>query len=189
MITQLPLTTANALDVWNAGPANRTSDTVRNLLSTTTRCFARCLASSRRAYTIDGKLFALPAGDLGLAFGAEYLRTHLDEYSVQGNNAGPASQGSNNIQLGFTRTVKSAFAEVRIPLISEDMGVPFAQSVNLNLSGRYDHYSDFGESSQTTRRSLQTQQGSATASSCAATGRPRSSPRRWISSATSTAST
>ena len=145
VITQLPLTTANALDVWNAGSANRTSDTVRNLLLDNNTLLRQVFSVQQARLTIDGKLFALPAGDLGLAFGAEYLRTHLDEYSVQGNNAGPASQGSNNIQLGFTRTVKSAFAEVRIPLISEDMGVPFAQSVNLNLSGRYDHYSDFGE--------------------------------------------
>jgi iron complex outermembrane receptor protein len=92
----------------------------------------------------DGKLFALPGGDVGIALGAEYLRTHLYELSVQGNNAGPASIGSNQIQLGFTRIVHSAFGEVRIPIVSEAMGVPLVRKFEINLSGRYDHYNDFG---------------------------------------------
>ena len=144
IITQLPLTTANALDVWNAGSSNKTSAAVRSALLDNKTLLRQVFGVQQARLTVDGKLFALPAGDVGIAVGAEYLRTHLDELSVQGNNAGPASQGSNNIQLGFTRIVHSAFGEIRLPLISEDMGVPFAQSVNLNLSGRYDHYNDFG---------------------------------------------
>lgn len=144
IITQLPLTAANALDVWNPGASNRTSDSVRTLLLDNKTLLRQVFAVRQVRLSVDGKLFSLPAGEVGIALGGEYLRTHLDEYSVQGNNAGPASQGSNNIQLGFTRVVHSAFGELRVPLISPEMNVPFAESVNLNLSGRYDRYNDFG---------------------------------------------
>ncbi|WP_116091801.1 TonB-dependent receptor domain-containing protein [Sphingomonas crusticola] len=144
IITQLPLTTANALDVWNGGSTNRTSSAVRSLLLDNATLLRQVFAVRQARLSTDGKLFALPAGDVGVAIGAEYLRTHLDELQVQSNNTGPASAGSNNIQLGFTRVVKSAFGEIRIPIISADMDIPFVETVNLNLSGRYDHYNDFG---------------------------------------------
>ncbi|WP_213978939.1 TonB-dependent receptor [Sphingomonas sp. dw_22] len=145
VITQLPLTAANALDVWNAGSANLTSQAVRDALLDNANLLRQVFAVRQFRLTADGKLFALPGGDVGVAIGAEYLRTHLDELSVQGNNAGPASQGSNQIALGFTRDVKSAFGEIRIPIVSAAMGVPLMRSFEINLSGRYDHYNDFGD--------------------------------------------
>lgn len=145
IITQLPLTAANTLDVWHTGSANLTSQAVRDALLDNANLLRQVFSVRQFRLTADGKLFTLPGGEVGVAVGAEYLRTHLDELSVQGNNAGPASQGSNQIALGFTRDVKSAFGEIRIPIVSADMGVPLMQSFEINLSGRYDHYNDFGD--------------------------------------------
>jgi iron complex outermembrane receptor protein len=40
--------------------------------------------------------------------------------------------------------VKSAFVELLVPIIGEGNALPFVQALDLNLSGRYDNYSDFG---------------------------------------------
>lgn len=145
IITQLPLTIANALDVWRTGSDNLTSDAVRDALLDNANLLRQVFSVQQFRAIGDGTLFKLPAGSVGIAVGAEYLSTHLDELSVQGNNAGPASVGSDQIALGFTRDVYSGFGEIRTPLVSKDMGVPLMESFDMNFSGRYDHYSDFGD--------------------------------------------
>jgi len=48
----------------------------------------------------------------------------------------PDTQGS--------RTVVAAYAELAVPLIAPEMNVPLIRSLELQLAGRYEHYSDFG---------------------------------------------
>ena len=78
----------------------------------------------------------LPGGPLGLAIGAEYRKEKLndspDPSATSGNVLGQgitATEGSRNSQ--------AAFAEVRLPIL---------RSVEAQIAGRYDHYSDFGNS-------------------------------------------
>jgi iron complex outermembrane receptor protein len=59
-------------------------------------------------------------------------------------NIGPASSGSSNLVLSYDRDVSSAFAEVLIPIVGPDNAIPVVASLELNVSGRYDDYSDFG---------------------------------------------
>jgi len=40
--------------------------------------------------------------------------------------------------------VKSAYVETLVPLVGPAMNVPFVRKLELNLSGRYDGYNDFG---------------------------------------------
>jgi iron complex outermembrane receptor protein len=40
--------------------------------------------------------------------------------------------------------VKSGFVELLVPIIGEGNALPLVQALDLNLSGRYDNYSDFG---------------------------------------------
>ena len=112
--------------------------------------------------SIDAKvsrpdLFSLPAGDVGFAAGVEYrYESFFDKRSdvlngeyvftdivggvtndiasqVLGSSPTPDSQGSRN--------VLSAFAEFSVPLIADK---PFVESLNLQVAGRYEDFSDVG---------------------------------------------
>lgn len=89
-------------------------------------------------------LFNLPAGPVGAAFGFQVRHEKIDDT--------PAEQARNrNIALFTTagRTVGSdnireAFAEFDLPLLKD---LPFAKSLNLNVSGRLSDYDSYGTSS------------------------------------------
>lgn len=144
IVTQLPLTTANALDVWGGPGANRTSAAALAMLTDNANLIRLVSTIQQYRLSTNGKLFSLPGGDVRIAIGGELLQTGLNEYVAHGNNAGPASTGSDYLNYNFTRHVVSAFGEVDIPIIGRDMNIPLVQSFVLNASGRYDHYSDFG---------------------------------------------
>ncbi|RZK92029.1 MAG: TonB-dependent receptor, partial [Methylobacterium sp.] len=42
------------------------------------------------------------------------------------------------------RTVVSAFGEIALPVVSPDMGIPLVHRIDMQIAGRYEHYSDFG---------------------------------------------
>jgi iron complex outermembrane receptor protein len=48
---------------------------------------------------------------------------------------------------GAAREVASAFTELYIPIVSAANNVPFMKSLALDAAGRFDHYSDFGSTS------------------------------------------
>jgi iron complex outermembrane receptor protein len=60
--------------------------------------------------------------------------------SATGVNVTPSTKGS--------RQVGAAYAELAIPLVSEKMGIPLMQAVNMQVAGRFEHYSDFGNVSK-----------------------------------------
>lgn len=84
---------------------------------------------------VDGPLFALPAGDVRVAFGAEYSHDTMRRQVTD----------VNTYQLlppqSYTQTVKSLFGELQVPILDTDDGM----SINLSASGRYDKYNDFGD--------------------------------------------
>jgi iron complex outermembrane receptor protein len=138
--TQLPLTAANALDVWNPGAANRTSAAVLAQLTNNFTNSRWYYSIAQGRVGIDGSLFKLPAGPLKVAAGVEYVHYGLDIDKTYPNNAGPSSLDSQSFLLNLTRNVDSAYAELLVPVIGEDMDVPFVRKVDLSLSGRYDDY-------------------------------------------------
>ncbi|WCM28932.1 TonB-dependent receptor [Sphingomonas sp. QA11] len=144
IVTQLPLTAANALDVWNpAGATNRTgAATIARLLDNTNRLRATSGYQQFRA-SASGSLFDLPAGPVKVAFGVELLKTQLSQLVTRANNSGPASTGSQQLFFPFDRTVWSGFVELNVPIVSPDMDT-FIRRVDISLAGRYDHYDDFG---------------------------------------------
>jgi iron complex outermembrane receptor protein len=145
VVTQLPLTTDNALDVWNpAGPTNGTSAaTIARLLDNANRLRATSGYQQFRA-SASGSLFDLPAGPVKVAFGGELLKTQLSQFVSRANNSGPASTGSQQLFFPFDRTVYSGFVELNVPIVSPDMAL-FIHRFDISLAGRYDHYDDFGE--------------------------------------------
>lgn len=97
-------------------------------------------SSLRSAHLVaDGPLLDLGAGEIKLAVGADHRRQLLDS-----SNVSQVSVGGTNIQHHSERSVSSAFAEVLVPLVSAQNGVPAIHQLHLSLAGRVEDYSDFG---------------------------------------------
>jgi outer membrane receptor protein involved in Fe transport len=80
----------------------------------------------------DGPLFELAAGDVKLAVGASYRREGYADRSTDVPRE--------------TRDVTAAFAEFNIPVVGESNARRGVRELQLSLAGRYEHYSDFGAS-------------------------------------------
>lgn len=103
--------------------------------------------------------FSLPAGDVGIAFGVEARReTQSDDRdsNLDGTNpfvdsvTGAISLSnviavSQNPDTEGDRTVASAYVEFAIPLVSPEMNIPLVRALNVQIAGRAEHYSDFGD--------------------------------------------
>ena len=90
--------------------------------------------------SVSGKLFQLPAGDVNIAAGVEArndrLTTNPDTAAYLGSGGG--------LPLSGKRTVTSQFVEVTVPLYRR----PELGSAELQLAGRHEHYSDFGDTTK-----------------------------------------
>ena len=77
-------------------------------------------------------VFNLPGGPAQLGIGGEFRYEAVNDPALNPVND---AQGLGNARTVGNRTVASAFAE---------LGMPVLDNVEVNVSGRYDHYSDFG---------------------------------------------
>ena len=143
----LPLTAANALDVFNVGSANRTSAATLARLTDSLQTTVGSQTLRNFYASLNGSLFALPAGDVRAAVGGEYIAYTLGQDITRPTNSGPSSIASAHLRLDYDRSVKSAYLEVLIPVISPQQGVPGIRRLDINVSGRTDDYSDFGSTS------------------------------------------
>jgi len=143
----VPLTAANALDVFHTGSANLTSAAVRKALADSTLTQTARQTIRDGTIKLDGDLFQMPAGPVKVAIGGEVIYYTMGENLTQPQGTGPATTGSTTTNLQFDRNVKSAYAEFLVPLIGPDMNVPLVRKLTVNVSGRYDKYSDFGSTS------------------------------------------
>jgi iron complex outermembrane receptor protein len=140
----LPLTAANALDVWNPAATNRTSAAVRQALIDNRTDIHHISKLKQFRAGIDGSLFELPAGAVRVAIGGELQDWVLNTTVIRPLNTGGASTGSSQRYFPLDRQVQSAYGELLVPLISPEQG-SFLHSADFNISGRYDNYSDFGD--------------------------------------------
>jgi iron complex outermembrane receptor protein len=106
----------------------------------------------------DGDLFNLPGGAVKLAVGAEYAKQGFDSQTgaiVPGTqNTGYAGLFSGSTVLipaaaplpvaKLRRDVESVFGELSVPIIGASNRMTGAEELTLSVSGRFDHYSDFG---------------------------------------------
>lgn len=81
-------------------------------------------------------LMPLPGGDLGLALGAEYRREKADSPPVPGTDTS-AIVGLGYAAFNSSRNVWAVYGE---------LSAPVTKWLELNGAVRYDHYSDFGNS-------------------------------------------
>lgn len=90
---------------------------------------------------IDGPLATLPGGDAKVAIGAVYRKEFYDGINTASRIGFLENAGR---EIG-RRTVYSAYGELFVPAFGVDNAMPGFQRLDLSLSGRYDHYNDFGE--------------------------------------------
>ncbi|HYC02342.1 MAG TPA: TonB-dependent receptor [Azospirillaceae bacterium] len=91
-------------------------------------------------FSVTGKPFALPAGDLGVAAGVEWRKessdTNFDPLTLAGLSSGnqaAATRGGYDVWEGF--------AEINVPILS---GLPFVEYLGVNGAARYSDYSTVG---------------------------------------------
>ena len=88
----------------------------------------------------DGSVFSLPGGDVRLAVGAEYLRYTSDAGNAQGQLAAPTVV----INPLLSRTQKSAYGELYVPIFGSANAVPGIERLDLSAAVRHDKYDDVG---------------------------------------------
>jgi iron complex outermembrane receptor protein len=108
----------------------------------------------------SGDLFPIWGGNaIGGAFGGEYRFEGYDDYRPPYAGLNPAGSGldlTSNDFLGFSpnsdthgnRHVSAAYAETVFPLVGNKFTLPLVQSLELTASGRYEKYSDFGDTTK-----------------------------------------
>jgi len=143
----LPLNSNNALDVWGAN-GGATSATVLKQLYSLNQNNTHWNSYNQSKLEVQGIVADLPAGPLRMAAGAEYMWVTQDVATISTGGLGALGGGlSKYFQFSLARNVYSGYAELVAPIVSPDMGVPLMQSFELDLSARYDRYSDVGETS------------------------------------------
>ena len=139
------LTTLNALDVWNPVATNRTSSLVIASLKDGGRFTDAQQGLQDFNAKFDGPVFDMPAGSVKVATGGEFMHATMDEWGTTNNSVGPSTANSAAYYFREGRTVLSAFLEANVPLVSPEMNVPLFRSFAVDISGRYDKYSDVGD--------------------------------------------
>jgi iron complex outermembrane receptor protein len=89
---------------------------------------------------VDGTLVELPGGNLRFAAGGEYRREYTFTDLTSGSSTAPVS-----VSDGGARNVKALFGELYVPIVGAGNARPGLQELTLSLAGRWERYSDFGE--------------------------------------------
>ena len=105
-----------------------------------------------------GDLWSLPGGPVGVALGVEFRHeTQMDDRDenldgtfpftdmVSGEvNLSNVAAVSPNPDTEGDRDVFGAFIEFAVPVVSPEMNIPLVRSLDVQLAGRFEEYSDFG---------------------------------------------
>ncbi len=131
---------ATAFNVFGDGSANNpaTIDAVRG--SIRSRDDYESLSAALR---VDGPLARLPGGDVRIALGAEYRRERYANATINDlSRATPTTAPLTG--LPGPRHVRSAYAELLVPIFGPDNAVTGIERLDLSLAGRIEDYSDVG---------------------------------------------
>ncbi len=102
-------------------------------------------------------LFTIWAGDVGIAAGVELRHETFEddrdprqdgtlEFTdmISGLTTNDLLGNSGSLDTEGERDVQSAYAELAVPLVSEDMNIPLVQSVDVQLAVRHENFDTFG---------------------------------------------
>ena len=129
-------TTATALDPFTG----QTSDAIKVGLADYEQRFASTQWLWELNSKIDGPLFHIPGGDVKVAVGGVYRKEYYNGINTLSRIGFLENLGA---QIG-RRTVYSGFGELFIPVFGDENAIGGFHRLDVSLSARYDHYSDFG---------------------------------------------
>jgi iron complex outermembrane recepter protein len=95
----------------------------------------------------DGSIFSMPAGDAKLAVGAERREEGLSH-----DVADPLDPDEQTIPQSYGRHIEALFSQLILPLVGDPNNPRAVPRLELNVAGRYEHYSDFGSTFNPTFR-------------------------------------
>jgi iron complex outermembrane recepter protein len=81
----------------------------------------------------NGPLFTMAAGDVELALGGEFRHEGFTSSAEAGSP-----------EISATREVYSAFGELQVPIVAPSDDRVGLEALTLDVAGRFEHYSDFG---------------------------------------------
>ncbi len=163
---QLALTTPDAYNPFNgsdlANPsladATPSNQAALNAIRIKTTRFSKATLAMFDIKGSKADLIRLPGGDLGVAIGGEVRReTQLDDRDPRVDGTIQFTDPTNGFVNGSDlvgtspspdtrgkRTVSAAYVELAVPMISPEMNIPLIHRIELQLAGRFEHYSDVG---------------------------------------------
>ena len=94
--------------------------------------------------TFDGPLFDLPAGPVRVAVGGDYLTQHYNFSGIDGSTSFRGDASPSISPDGQSFNVWATFAQVNVPIVSEANALPLVRSLEFEVSGRIDGYSNVG---------------------------------------------
>ncbi|MBJ7500008.1 MAG: TonB-dependent receptor [Sphingopyxis sp.] len=131
---------ATAFNIFGDGTANNPATIAAIRGSIGSRDDFESWSAALRA---DGPLLRLPGGDVRLALGAEYRRERYFNLTI--NDLSRAAPSMTPLTgLPGPRHVRSAYAELFVPLFGQDNAVPGFHRLDLSIAGRVEDYSDVG---------------------------------------------
>lgn len=86
-------------------------------------------------FTVNGDVFQVPAGTIGIALGAEHRTEQLQDVRTTDNETGNVVGGSEGFGFYGQRKVTSFYAEAKVPIL---------RTLEMQLAVRHEDYSDFG---------------------------------------------
>jgi iron complex outermembrane receptor protein len=93
-------------------------------------------------FNLDGPVFDLPTGTIKAAVGGVMQHWGFNSFTNASNSTTTAI---NNYTIQTARrNIYSAFAQFDVPVIGKDFTLPLVEALTVEAAIRYDHYSDFG---------------------------------------------
>jgi iron complex outermembrane recepter protein len=84
----------------------------------------------------SGSVLTLPTGTVKVSLGGSYRKEDFE-----------SSDGAGVISISLSRKVASGYGELLVPLVGNDISFPGMRRLELSAAYRYDHYQDFGPTS------------------------------------------
>jgi outer membrane receptor protein involved in Fe transport len=94
---------------------------------------------------VGGEVFDLPGGTVAVSGGYEMRRESTDNVPDGALLAGSVFPFNADSVFRSSRDINSVYGEVNIPILGEDVKLPGMHSFSVQLAGRYEDFSDVGD--------------------------------------------
>ncbi len=97
---------------------------------------------------VSGNLFELPGGSVTMGAGAQHREEEGSSIPDGNKEAGNSVGYNQSYALEGERDVDSVYGEIVVPIFGEGNRVPGLYSLNVRAAGRFEDYSDFGNTTK-----------------------------------------